>query len=57
MPFDRNANDQTRLRPNAQRAKAGSITSLVAVTAPLQNTGTSIQLSLLPAGGSTSTTR
>lgn len=57
MPLDRNANDVTRLRRNAQRGKTGSITATVAVTAPLQNTGTAIQLNLLAAGGLTSSSQ
>lgn len=51
MPLDRNANNQERLRRNSQRAKATGTTAAVAVTAPLQNTGSTIRVNLLSTGG------
>jgi hypothetical protein len=49
--IDRNAANSMRLRRNQQRGKAGSFTSTIRVAAPLQNTGSQIQLNLDSAGG------
>lgn len=43
--YDTQANSPIRLRRNAQRSNAGSITKLVNVTAPLTNNGTAIGIS------------
>jgi hypothetical protein len=52
MPsIDRNAANSMRLRRNQQRGRAGALTSTIRVSAPLQNTGSQIQLNLDSAGG------
>jgi len=52
MPsIDRNAANSMRLRRNQQRGRAGALTSTIRVAAPLQNTGSQIQLNLDSAGG------
>lgn len=48
---DRNAANSLRLRRNMQRGRAGAFTSGVKVAAPLQNTGSQIQLNLDSSGG------
>jgi hypothetical protein len=51
--LDRNAANSERLRRNAQRTRSGNITSSILVTAPIVNTGTRLQLTLLSTGGLT----
>lgn len=54
--LDRNADNSPRLRRNAQRGRATGTTGSVLVTAPLKNTGSTIQLLLLSTGGITTNT-
>jgi hypothetical protein len=52
MPgVDRNAANAMRLRRNMQRGRNGAFTSGIKVAAPLQNTGSQVQLNLDPSGG------
>jgi len=51
MALDRNAANSQRLRRNQQRARSGGLMGDVTVAAPLENTGTQIQLNLDSAGG------
>lgn len=48
---DRNAANSMRLRRNMQRGRSGAFTSGIRVAAPLQNTGSQVQLNLDPSGG------